>query len=226
MRFMSLLKWDMRFQARYGFYLLYGFLTVLYVVLLVYFPPSWKENVAAVLIFSDPAAMGLFFMGAVVLFEKNQRVTSFFAVSPLRAWEYVCAKVLSLSLIALLVAGVLAVSADCRALWLVLLGTFLSSVLFTLVGMIIATKIMSLNQFILATVPVEILAFVPAILHLAGITPDFLRIYPANACMDLIAGRDFSMAGLILTVALIAVLFFAAQRCVRNMWTDEGGVKL
>ena len=158
MRFMSLLKWDMRFQARYGFYLLYGFLTVLYV--------------------------------------------------------------------ALLVAGVLAVSADCRALWLVLLGTFLSSVLFTLVGMIIATKIMSLNQFILATVPVEILAFVPAILHLAGITPDFLRIYPANACMDLIAGRDFSMAGLILTVALIAVLFFAAQRCVRNMWTDEGGVKL
>lgn len=85
MRFMSLLKWDMRFQARYGFYLLYGFLTVLYVVLLVSFPPSWKENVAAVLIFSDPAAMGLFFMGAVVLFEKNQRVTSFFAVSPLRA---------------------------------------------------------------------------------------------------------------------------------------------
>ena len=158
MRFMSLLKWDMRFQARYGFYLLYGFLTVLYV--------------------------------------------------------------------ALLVAGVLAVSADCRALWLVLLGTFLSSVLFTLVGMIIATKTTSLNQFILATVPVELLAFVPVILHLAGITPDFLRIYPANACMDLIAGRDFSMAGLILTVALIAVLFFAAQRCVRNMWTDEGGVKL
>lgn len=226
MRFTSLLIWDMRFQARYGFYLLYGFLTVLYVVLLFSFPPSWKENVAAVLIFSDPAAMGLFFMGAVVLFEKNQRVTSFFAVSPLRAWEYVASKVLSLSLIELLVAAVLAVSADCRSLLFVLLGTFLSSVLFTLIGMIIATKIMSLNQFILATVPVEILVFVPAILHLAGITPDCLRIYPANACMDLIACRDFSMAGLILTVALMAVLLFAAQRCVRNMWTDEGGAKL
>lgn len=226
MRFMSLLKWDMRFQARYGFYLLYGFLTVLYVVLLVSFPPSWKENVAAVLIFSDPAAMGLFFMGAVVLFEKNQRVTSFFAVSPLRAWEYVASKVLSLSLIALLVAAVLAVAADCRVLWFVLFGTFLSSVLFTLIGMIIATKITSLNQFILATVPVVLLAFVPAILHLAGITPEFLRIYPANACMDLIACRAFSVTGLFLTAALIVILLFAAQRCVRNMWTDEGGVKL
>ena len=226
MRFMSLLKWDMRFQARYGFYLLYGFLTVLYVVLLVSFPPSWKENVAAVLIFSDPAAMGLFFMGAVVLFEKNQRVTSFFAVSPLRAWEYVASKVLSLSLIALLVAAVLAVLANCRALCFVLFGTFLSSVLFTLVGMIIATKTTSLNQFILATVPVELLAFVPVILHLAGITPDFLRIYPANACMDLIAGRAFSVTGLFLTAALIVILLFAAQWCVRNMWTDEGGVKL
>lgn len=226
MRFTSLLMWDMRFQARYGFYLLYGFLTVLYVILLSAFPTSWKENVAAALIFSDPAAMGLFFMGAVVLFEKNQRVTSFFAVSPLGAWEYVASKVLSLSLIALLVAAVLAVAADCTALWSVLLGTILSSVLFTLIGMIIATKITSLNQFILATMPVEILAFVPAILHLAGITPDFMCIYPANACMDLIAGRDFSMIGVISTVALSAVLFFIAQRCVQHMWKDEGGVKL
>ena len=46
-------------------------------------------------VISDPAAMGLFFMGAVILPEKSQRVTSFFAVSPLKAWEYVGAKVLA-----------------------------------------------------------------------------------------------------------------------------------
>ena len=45
---------------------------------------------------------------------------------------------------------------------LLLLGTFLSSVMFTLLGMIIAMKITSLNQFILATVLDEIIAFVPA----------------------------------------------------------------
>lgn len=226
MRFTSLMIWDMKFQVRYGFYLLYGFLMLLYVVLLVSLPQSWKENAAAILIFSDPAAMGLFFMGAVVLLEKSQRVTSFFSVSPLDALEYVCSKVLSMSLIALLVAAVLAASANSRSLLPVLFGTFLSSVLFTLFGMIIAAKITSLNQFLLATVPVEICAFVPAILHLLGITPAFLRIYPANVCMDLIAARAFSVTGLILTAVLIVLLFAAADRCVLKMWQSQGGVKL
>ena len=189
-------------------YLLYGILTVFYVVLLFSMPQSWKENAAALLIYSDPAAMGLFFMGAIILLEKSQRVTSFFAVSPICVWEYVCSKVLSLSMSALLVAAVLAIVANHKSLSLLLTGRLLSSVLFTLSGMIIATKITSLNQFILATVPVEIIAFVPAVLHLFDITPDFLRCYPSNACMDLIAGRAFSKTGLILTIVLIAVLFW------------------
>ena len=164
MRFKNLLLWDMKFQARYGFYLLYGILTAFYVVILFSLPQSWKENVAALLVYSDPAAMGLFFMGAIILLEKSQRVTSFFAVSPIRVLEYVCSKVLSLSLIGLLVAVVLAAVSNHKSLLLVLSVSFLSSVLFTLSGIIIATKITSLNQFILATIPVEIIAFVPAIL--------------------------------------------------------------
>lgn len=226
MRFRHLLLWDMRFQARYGFYLLYGFLTALYVVLLLSLPQTWKQTAAAILIYSDPAAMGPFFMGAIVLLEKSQQVTSFFAVSPLKALEYVGSKVLSLSLIALLVAAVLAMAAGCRSLLSVLVGTFLSCVLFTLAGIVIAAKIASLNQFLLATVPVEILAFVPAILHLFGITPSILRIYPANVCMDFIAGRAISVTGLILTMALIAFLLFAACRCVLKMWMGAGGMKL
>lgn len=226
MRFKTLLLWDMKFQARYGFYLLYGFLTVFYIVLLLSLPLSWKENAAAILIYSDPAAMGLFFMGAIILLEKSQRVTSFFAVSPLRVAEYVCSKVLSLSVIGMLVAMVLAVATNCRCLPLLLLGTFLSSVMFTLLGVIIATKITSLNQFILATVPIEIIAFVPAVLHLFKMTPVFLRIYPANVCMDLIVGRDFSLMGFILAIVLIAVLFVAAYKCVGKMWKNQGGVKL
>lgn len=109
---------------------------------------------------------------------------------------------------------------------MVLLGTALSSVLFTLLGLIIASKITSLNQFLLATVPVEILAFLPAALHLFGVTPAFLGFYPANVCMDLIAGKGCSPAGLILTAVLIALLYVEACKCVLNMWTSAGGVRL
>lgn len=223
MRWRHLFLWDMKFQARYGFYLLYGFLTALYAAVLVSLPRSWREHAAALLIFSDPAAMGLFFMGTIILLEKSQRVTSFFAVSPLKAWEYVSSKVLSLSTIGLLAAAVLGAAAGCSRLPMVLLGTALSSGLFTLLGLIIASRITSLNQFLLATVPAEILAFLPAALHLFGVTPAFLRFYPANVCMDLIAGRACSAGGLILTAALIGLLYAAACQCVLKLWT--GGVR-
>jgi len=226
MRFVQHLLWNIKFQARYGFYLLYGLLTLLYTVLLINLPQFWKEGTAAILVFSDPAAMGLFFMGAIVLLEKSQRVTSLFAVSPLTAFEYVSSKVLSLSSISLFVAMVLAVASKCMSLPLVMLGTFLSSILFTLFGVIIATKITSLNQFILATVPIEIFTFGPAILHLFGITPSFGRIYPTNVCMDLIAGRDFSILGMFFTVTLIVVMFFLAYRCVLKMWQEQGGARI
>lgn len=226
MRLINLLLWDMKFQGRYGFYLLYGILTAFYIVLLLSLPQSWKENAAAMLIYSDPAAMGLFFMGAIILLEKSQRVTPFFAVSPIRVWEYVCSRVISLSMLALLVGVPLAAVANLESLPFVLMGTFLASVLFALSGLIIATKITSLNQFILATVPVEIIALVPAILHLFDITPDFIRIYPGNVCMDMITGRSFSGMGLILTIVLIAVLFWGAFGCVYKMWQTTGGVKL
>ena len=237
MRFRNLLGWDLRFQARYGFYLLYGFLTTFYIMVLFALPVSWKEKTAAILIFSDPAAMGLFFMGAIVLLEKSQKVTSYFAITPLKASEYVWSKVLSLSAISLAVATVLAIIAGNRFLLPLLAGTFLASAIFTLCGIIVATKISSLNQFILATVPIEIIGFVPAGLHLFGVGDSFsgagmrvlataFRIYPASVCMDLVMGRMPSAVGLLVTVATIALLAWVAKRSVQKMWQEQGGVKL
>lgn len=185
MRLRSLVLWDIRFQARYGFYFLYAVLTAIYVAILSAVPEGWREKAAAILIFSDPASMGLFFMGAIVLLEKSQRTPWALAVSPVRAAEYIAAKVMSLSAISLVVAAVLTAAAGVDAganagayssmgagafgsvdSYIVLLGTVLSSAVFTLLGIIIATRITSLNQFILWTVPVELVCFVPAILHL------------------------------------------------------------
>lgn len=226
MKLKKIFLWDMKFQARYGFYLLYGLLSALYIVLLLSLPNDMRQAAASILIFSDPAAMGLFFMGAIILLEKSQKVTSYFAISPLKATEYIASKVISLNIIALLVAGIIGVVAGHKNIPSMLIGTFISSIFFTLLGIIVATKINSLNQFMLATVPVEILAFVPAILHLFDVTPKYLSIYPVNACMDLVAGRSFSIIGLLLSLVLIVVLFIITRKCVIKMWITMGGVKL
>lgn len=226
MRLQSLTVWDMRFQAKYGFYMLYGILTAIYLVVLLALPTTWREKTAAILIFSDPAAMGLFFMGAIVLLEKSQKTPCAFAVSPVTATEYITAKVISLCAISLIVAAVLATAAQVSHLHFVLIGTALSGVIFTLLGIIIATKITSLNQFILWTVPIQIVGFVPAILHLFGVSPAFLRHYPVNLCMDLVSGNRPTVAGVLIISATIGILFAVSRRCVLRMWKVVGGVKL
>lgn len=226
MRLKSLFLWDMRFQAKYGFYFLYAVLTVIYTMILYALPENWREKAAALLIFSDPASMGLFFMGAIVLLEKSQHTPCAFAVSPVRPMEYVIAKLSSLSAISLVVAAILALAADMDQLHIVLLGTLLSSVIFTLLAIIIATKIISLNQFILWTVPAEIVCFVPAILHLFKITPAWLEYYPINVCMEMVSGHAPSAIGLFGVAALMAILLVLSKNSVLKMWNSMGGVKL
>ncbi len=226
MRLRSLFLMDMRFQAKYGFYFLYAILTVIYTMILFALPENWREKSAALFIFSDPASMGLFFMGAVVLLEKNQHTPCAFAVSPVRPAEYVIAKVSSLSAISLVVAAILALAAGVDKLHIVLLGTLISSAIFTLLAMIVATKIISLNQFLLWTVPIEIVCFVPAILHLFKITPAWLGYYPINVCMEMVSGHAPSAIGIFIVIALIVILFVFSKNCVLKMWSSMGGVKL
>lgn len=226
MRLGNLLIWDIRLQAKYGFYFLYTVLTGIYAIALLAVPESWQEKTATILIFSDPASMGLFFMGAIVLLEKNQHTPCAFAVSPVRTIEYIIAKVGALSAISLVVAAILALIAGVSDLHIVLLGVVISSVIFTLLGIIVATKIISLNQFILWTVPIEFVCFVPAILHLFKITPAWLRYYPINVCMDMVSGYAPSAIGIIIVLALMMILLVFSKKCVLKMWSSMGGVKL
>lgn len=226
MRLKYLFLWDMRFQAKYGFYLLYAILTVIYAIALFAVPDSWQEKTAAILIFSDPASMGLFFMGAIVLLEKNQHTPCAFAVSPVHTIEYIVAKIGSLSAISLVVAAILALVANVSNLHIVMLGTIISSAIFTLLGIIVATKISSLNQFIFWTIPIEAVCFVPAILHLFRITPAWLRYYPINVCMEMISGYAPSAIGIFIVVVLTVILLVLSKYCVLKMWSSMGGVKL
>lgn len=226
MRLKSLFLLDMRFQAKHGFYFLYVVLTTIYAAALLAVPESWQEKTAVILIFSDPASMGLFFMGAIVLLEKSQHTPCAFAVSPVRPMEYIIAKVSSLTAISFVVAAILALAASMDNLHIILLGTAISSVIFTLLGIIIATKIISLNQFILWTVPIEIVCFVPAILHLFKAAPTWLRYYPVNVCMDMVSGYIPSAIGIFIVIAGMAILFVFSKYCVLKMWNSMGGVKL
>ncbi|MDL2276353.1 ABC transporter permease, partial [Breznakia sp. OttesenSCG-928-G09] len=201
MRFIKLLLGDMRFQIKYGFYFLYMVFSVVYIMLLLIFPEAWREKAASMMIYSDPAALGLFFMGAIVLLEKSERVLNALAVSPVTTIEYILSKVLSLAAISMLVSLVLAVVAGINHIPMLLLSVAFTSGIFTLLGLIIATKINSLNGYLMATVPLEILCFVPPLIYLFH-PVDILRYFPLSSSMVLItrsthsAGYDIAILAL------------------------------
>jgi len=227
MRTLALIRGDIRFQYKYGFYLLYLLFSLLYVGLLFAFPQSWREKAAVLMIYTDPAAMGLFFMGAIVLFEKNERVLDSLAISPVKPWEYVFSKLVSIGLVSTLVALAIGIPAGVVTHPLrFITGVFLCSCLFSSVGLFVACKISSLNQFILATVPAEIIIVAPAVVWLFWQPGGWLALHPGVSMMMLcMTGKD-TLGALALLLGWTALFAAAAIGAVKKMFQTLGGVRL
>jgi fluoroquinolone transport system permease protein len=226
MRLAKLILGDICFQFKYGFYFTYAAFSALYVFLLFIFPEVWRDKAVSIMIYSDPAAMGLFFMGAIVLLEKSQRVLNALAVSPVKVSEYIAAKVVSLMFISVIVSLILSLAAGLENIWTVIIATALTSVIFTLLGLIAATRINSLNQYAIVTAPIEIVCFLPPIIFLFAPTT-VAQWFPMSASMALIANisRNISLDFGVL-LAVVVGLWLIAHRETTKMWKSIGGVKL
>lgn len=227
MRLGRLICGDIHFQWKYGFYFIYFILTVLYVCGIAALPEHWKTDIASIMIYSDPAAMGLFFMGAIVLLEKSQKVLNAMVVSPVKISEYILSKTVALIAISTVIALILGVVSGSNHLLGIAVGTALTSAIFTMLGIIAATKISNLNQFLIVIMPIEIVCFVPPIVGLFIKLPDIFCFFPFTACMNLITGKSSLLSlDMILVFATLIILYMVARSTVQHMWRTLGGVKL
>ena len=227
MRLGRLIRGDIHFQWKYGFYFIYFILTLLYVCAIAALPEHWKNNIAAIMINSDPAAMGLFFMGAIVLLEKSQKVLNAMVVSPVKVSEYILSKTVALIAISTIIAMILGLVSGSNHLLGIAVGTALTSAIFTMLGIIAATRISNLNQFLIVIMPIEIVCFVPPIVGLFVKLPDIFRFFPFTACMNLITGKNSLLSfDMVLVIATLIILYIVARRTVRHMWKSLGGVKI
>ncbi|MDD4096364.1 MAG: ABC transporter permease [Oscillospiraceae bacterium] len=223
----ALILGDIRFQFKYGFYFIYIVFSGFYIALLFAFPASWRATAGILMIYTDPAAMGLFFMGSIVLFEKSERVLDSLAVSPVRPWEYVASKLISIGLISVLVGlmigGVSGVISDPLAF---IVGIFLLSCICSAIGLIVATKITTLNQFMLATVPAEILINVPAVIRIFAYDEPWLLFHPGVSMIELCTGGRTWIAATASLVLWTVLTGWLACLSVRKMMRSLGGIKL
>lgn len=227
MRLWALLRGDVRFQLKYGFYFLYAAFSLLYIGLLAAFPQEWRQKAAVLMIFTDPAAMGLFFMGAIVLFEKSERVLDSLAVAPIKISDYVLGKLLSIGIISTVVAIAIGLFGGViQSLLLFIPGVFLCSCLFSSLGLIIASRAETLNGFILSTIPLQLIINLPAIAYVFGWQPAWLLLHPGVSAVEILLGGRFTIFALIMLLCWTVLALLWACRVVKKSFEALGGVKL
>ena len=229
MRKVNVIKGDVIFQWKYGFYGLYFLMIIIYLSIFSFFSGNVKNTIVSICVYSDPAAMGMFFMGALILLEKSQRITNSIAISPVTPEEYILGKVLSIGIISEIVGIILMVQGGSDNYLLCTIGIFAGSVIFSLCGIIVGAKIESLNQYIVWTIPFEIVGFVPVILYRIGFMRDnrLMLLHPGCGVMQLLEGnREMAPFSIISIAVWTIVLFWIADLSVRKMFRGSSGAKL
>ncbi|MDP3437686.1 MAG: hypothetical protein Q8S04_10620 [Bacteroidales bacterium] len=215
MRLLNAIISDIRFQSKQGFYLVYVIITVMYLIILSLLPESFLRIALPLVVFSDPSVLGLFFIGGIIMLEKGQGVIQVLVVSPLTTGEYIIAKVISLSVVAVAAASAITILSSSETInwFLFLTSVVLTSGIFTLFGVVINAGCNNVNQYILKTIPYMLLLVLPCFSILGSPLLYPLTLVPSVAALRLMLGAFtqitwYESAGLTLYLLLANYLLY------------------
>jgi fluoroquinolone transport system permease protein len=92
--------------------------------------------------------------------------------------------------------------------------------------LIIACKTITLNQFVLATIPAEILINIPAVIWLFWYKENWLLFHPGVGLMILCDGSGKVLPILLILLLWTSLFTFIACKTVHKMLKSVGGIKL
>jgi fluoroquinolone transport system permease protein len=149
-RLLSSLVWDMRLQFRNGFYYMSAFVVAIWGLLFWQIPGIDGAWLAPGLLLGNLIINTFYYIGGLVLLEKDQGSLEVQVVTPLRTWEYLGAKVGSLIVLSLLenVALVLLIAGPDLALLPLVLGISSASAIYALLGFIAVARYASVNEYL------------------------------------------------------------------------------
>jgi fluoroquinolone transport system permease protein len=194
-RIFKLFLYDVLFQFRHGFYAIYAIVSVLYIAILFSFS-THRLLVTNALVFSDTSILGLVFVGAILLLEKQQNILHSLFVTPVKLSEYLLAKVMSLTLISILAsfAILLVPNGVVPSLGLFLLGVALSSSIFILIGLAIGAKVNTMNGYIFGIMLGTIVFAAPLVSYFGLYDGLWLYVLPTRASLFLLSSTFLSIS--------------------------------
>lgn len=147
------------------------------------------DKVLTLLIMNDPATIGLFFIGLMVIIEKNQDVLSALFVTPINHHVYLISRIIALSIICWICALGMAIAALGTSFHIFHFssGVLGISILSCLAGLYMVSYTTEFMSFTLKSIPVLLFFINIPLLNYFEVTDlAFFRIFPAQGSLDLI----------------------------------------
>ncbi len=216
------LRWDITLQVRNGFYAVTTLVLLMWAALLIPLPALDTAWLLPPLILSNLVVGSFYFVGAIVLLERAEGSLLARAVTPLRGGEYLMARIISLSLLALLENVGIAILFQGTGFAPLPLagGIVLGTALFCLAGLITVAPYGSLNAYLLPSAAVCGVLALPTITALTRWEHPLLYLHPLAPAMLLLRGAFRPLAAWELAYCLgasalwcLALGHFALRAC-------------
>lgn len=184
----ELLITDIKLQWRQGFWTIYMILSFAFLLILFNIPIENRQKVSSLFILADTSMLGIIFVGALILFEKQQNVMQSLFVTPLKLRNYLLSKTLSLGLLIFTMSLFiyLPTSPPDTRIFSVIPIVIITSTMFTLMGLGISAKVKSINQYFILIIAASMLIVIPTSLFLILDNAKWLVVFPYIAAIDLL----------------------------------------
>jgi fluoroquinolone transport system permease protein len=235
-RMMATAIYDIRLQFRNGFYYASLFIITLWLLLYWRLPFISTLDLAWLLpgfLVGNVVIYAFYFIAALVLLEKSEGTLEAQVVTPLRVDEYLTAKLLTLSILSLIEALVLALvyfGPGFQPLFLVT-GVILTAMMFALAGFLVTLRYDGVNEFIMPSVVYIFILALPLIGYYGLWQSPLFFLHPVQAALIIVeaAFRPVPvwqlLYGYLYSAAAILVAYRLSQRAFLTFVVRQVGVR-
>lgn len=225
---------DVRLQWRNGFYYAVGFLLAAMLLAIRWLPVFDWSTVLPPLLLGNLMVATFYFLGGLLLLEKDEGTLESLIVTPLSPAEYLLSKVLTLGALSLVESFVIVLAAHGPEFdWLAMgVGVACAATLYCLLGFLVVIRYDSINEYLFPTVLYTAL-FVLPILEYAGLWGgDWMLVHPFQPSLLLMEGAfrgataSVWIYGVAYSALWIALLLRWSTRAFRRfVIADAGGAR-
>ncbi|MDK2853405.1 MAG: fluoroquinolone transport system permease protein [Thermococcaceae archaeon] len=159
----NLLKTNLIVGTRSYVYPIYVLIGLAYGLMLMAFPERYPPTMVPLFLLFEPGLVGFMFVGTEIFAEKKDGAIGALAVTPIEWKSYILAKTAILSVLSI-VGAVLIMAIGTRSLNglpYVVVGVFLCSVVYTLLGIGISAKYYDLDDYFVPIMAVLVVSLLP-----------------------------------------------------------------